>query len=110
MGGARRCLHGGGKLQQLIIFQDGAAAFHRLLVQQRRLVGQQHMQNTGRLVAGGQHRGAVFPHNMHTDKILPGQPVYFGVEVFIVDAGGNFFGGIFDGAGFDGFVEAFQKD
>ena len=42
--------------------------------------------------------------------ILAGQTVHLGVKVLIIDAGGYFLGGIFNGAGLDGFVEALQKD
>ena len=110
-GGLGGCfaLHGGGKLQELIVFQHGAAVFLRLPEQQRRLIGKQHVQDAGGLVAGGQYRGAVLPHDVDTDEILAGQAVHLGVEVLIIDAGGYFLGGIFNGAGLDGFVEALQK-
>ena len=111
-GGLGGCfaLHGGGKLQELIVFQHGAAVFLRLPEQQRRLIGKQHVQDAGGLVAGGQYRGAVLPHDVDTDEILAGQTVHLGVKVLIIDAGGYFLGGIFNGAGLDGFVEALQKD
>ena len=103
-------MHGGGKLQKLIVFQHGAAVFLGLPEQQGGLVIEQHMQDAGGLVAGGQDGGAVLPDDMDADKVLAGQAVHLGVEVLVIDAGSDLLGGIFDGIGLDGLVEAFQKD